>query len=57
MTDGVDGIVVPIDNEGCADGIARLLNDDTSIRSISEYLSVNDFGNVSEADRIRDLFK
>ncbi len=57
VREGVDGIVVPMDNDGCADGITRLIDDDRLICSISEYLSVNDFGNVSEADRIGDLFK
>ena len=29
LTDGVDGVIVPLDNEGCAEGIADLLRNGT----------------------------
>ena len=52
VSDGVDGLVVPMDNEGCAEGIAKLLNDDMLIRRISSNLSTKDFGNLSAAKGI-----
>ena len=57
VKDGMDGLVVPMDNKGCADGISRLLNDDNLIRRISGYLTACDFGNVSEADRLEVLLR
>lgn len=52
VSEGVDGLVVPMDNEGCAEGIAKLLNDDMMIRRISSNLSTKDFGNLSAAKGI-----
>ena len=57
VKDGMDGLVVPMDNKGCADGISRLLHDDNLIRCISENLTARDFGNVSEADRLEVLLR
>ena len=47
VSDGVDGLVVPMDNESCAEGIVKLLNDEMLIRRLSSNLSTKDFGNLS----------
>ncbi len=52
VTDGVDGLVVPMENESCAEGIVKLLNDEMLIRRISSNLSSKDFGNLSAAKGI-----
>ena len=57
IDDGINGVVVPLENEDCAKGISRLLNDVSLIRSLSANLSAGDFGNISEADRLDDLIK
>ena len=44
---GNDGIIVPMDNEKCADGIARLIQDNELQKDIISYLQERDFGNES----------
>ena len=57
VENGIDGFVVPLDNQGCAEGISQLLNDMSLIKSISAGLQEYDFGNKTEAARIDDLLK
>ena len=38
LTDGVDGVIVPMDNQGCAEGIVALIHDHNKRKSISDYL-------------------
>ena len=56
IQDGIDGIIVPMDNEGCANGIARAISDKDLQRSISKYLSSHDYGNDGEVEKIYNLF-
>ena len=37
LTDGVDGVIVPMDNEGCAEGIIRLLHNPGKMKQL-EYI-------------------
>lgn len=55
IQDGVDGIVVPMDNEGCATGIARFLNDKQKQHAIAHYLSTHDYSNVAEVEKLYKL--
>ena len=55
ISSGLDGLVVPMDNEGCANGIIGALRDHALLRSIAEYLSCHDYGNENEVDKIYDL--
>lgn len=52
LTDGYDGVVVPMDNDGCAKGIIALLNDAEKIRTISENCRTDDHSDSSEAEKI-----
>lgn len=55
VQDGVDGVIVPMDNEGCAHGIADfILNTDLQAR-ITEYLRSHDYGNVAEVEKLYRL--
>jgi glycosyltransferase involved in cell wall biosynthesis len=57
IQDGVDGVIVPMDNEGCAKGIADFIRN-TALRSkIVEYLQTHDYGNVDEAKKLDILTK
>lgn len=47
IQDGRDGIIVPIDNESCADGVVRFLNNVEKQEEIIAYLKAHDFGNES----------
>ena len=52
LRDGIDGIIVPMDNEGCADGIAGLLRDKEKIRELSENCLKHDYSNADEIIKI-----
>ncbi len=52
VRDGVDGVIVPMDNEGCAAGVVSLIKDSERRGSLVDYEMVNDFGNESEGRKI-----
>ena len=52
LTDGVDGIIVPMDNEGCANGIARVLRDKELLNSLIENTKKNDYTNRNEINKL-----
>ena len=56
VRDGVDGVIVPMDNEGCAKGIENLIRNIDRQRSLIDYERNSDFGNVSECKKIGFLF-
>ena len=49
IQDGTDGIIVPIDNEGCAKAIANFLCNKQEQEQVTSFLSVHDYGNMAEA--------
>ena len=55
VQDGVDGIIVPMDNEGCARGIMSVIENKELQRRLSEYLSCHDYGNENEVNKIYSL--
>lgn len=55
VKDGVDGIIVPLDNNLCANGITEFINNKELQDSISMYLSTHDYGNEKEAQKVQDL--
>lgn len=57
LEDGVDGLVVPMDNEGCADGIAKLLNDPKKMQSLSEACRRRDYSNQKEVEKLYELLR
>lgn len=52
LEDGVDGVIVPMDNEGCAAGIAVLLRDSKKIKALQETCSQRDYSNSKEAKKL-----
>lgn len=50
-----DGVVVPMDNEGCADGIAKLLDDPKKMQSLSEACRRRDYSNQKEVEKLYEL--
>lgn len=52
---GVDGVIVPMDNEGCARGIAAFIADTQMQERITENLSRGDYANASEVNKIYKL--
>lgn len=55
LEDGVDGVIVPMDNEGCAAGIASLLRDPEKMRQLSENCKNRDYSNAAEVEKIYQL--
>lgn len=57
VIDGVDGIIVPLDNAGCAAGMARAIADHALLERITAHLRTHDYGNRSEVNKIYRLFE
>lgn len=55
IIDGQDGIIVPMDNEGCARGIIDAINTPSRLHAITDYLSTHDYGNEREIEKIYEL--
>lgn len=52
IKNGVDGVIVPMDNEGCAKGLADVITDKALQERLVEYLKTHDYGNESEVDKV-----
>ena len=55
LNEGVDGIIVPMGNEGCAEGIACLLRDPEKMKQLSEACRRGDYANTSQAEKLMEL--
>lgn len=54
LEEGVDGIIVPMDNEGCARGIVKLLQNPERMKELSLACARRDYTN---ADEIKKLYQ
>ena len=52
IQNGVDGVIVPMDNEGCAKGLVSFIKNMKLQNSILNYLHGHDYGNVDEVKKI-----
>ena len=57
LEEGVDGIIVPMDNDGCAAGIAKLLRNPEKMKQLSEACHGGDYANTQEAEKLMGLLK
>ena len=57
LEDGVDGVIVPMDNAGCAAGIAALLRDPARMQQLSENCKKRDYTNSAEVEKIYALME
>ena len=57
IDDGIDGIIVPMDNEGCAQGIIDFINDKELQDKIVNYLKEHDYSNSNEVEKIYQLME
>lgn len=57
LKDGYDGVIVPMDNDGCADGIYNVLINKKLMEQLSFNCSQNDYTNSSEVEKIYNLIK
>lgn len=56
LEDGVDGIIVPMDNEKCAEQIGEVLKDDEKMKRISQNCMKKDYSNASEVEKLYSIF-
>lgn len=52
LTDGVDGVVVPLDNAGCAAGIVQLLQQPEKMQQLAENCRRGNYTNAEEVKKI-----
>lgn len=57
IQDGVDGVIVPMDIEQSAQGIAEMIQDLHKQERIVEYLKCHDYGNVTEVNKVYKLIE
>lgn len=55
IRNGEDGVIVPMDNEGCAKGLSKVIMDKSLQVRLIEYLRTHDYGNESEVEKIYSL--
>lgn len=55
ILDGVDGVIVPLEREACAEGMIRFLQDKVLQERITEHLRTHDYGNEVEIEKIYRL--
>ena len=55
LQDGVDGMIVSMDNQGCADGIVRLIKDKTLQDKLVANMEKRDYTNSNEINKIYQL--
>ena len=57
LEDGVDGVIVPMDNAGCSAGIAALLRDPTRMQRLSENCKKREDTSSTEIEKIYALME
>lgn len=55
IKDGKDGLIVPLDNDGCARGIVEFIANISLREKIKKYLQIHDYGNVMEIEKLYQL--
>ena len=55
IKNGIDGVIVPMDNEGCAQGMANFIHNKEMQSKITEYLQMHDYGNEDEVGKLDKL--
>ena len=57
LIDGFDGVIVPMDNEGCAEGICNLIKDKELQQILIENTKITDYTNKQELEKIYALLE
>ena len=55
LEDGMDGVIVPMDNDGCADGIAALLRDEETREKLRQCCARRDYTNAAHIRKLETL--
>lgn len=51
VEDGREGLVVPMDAEGIADGVCRILAEPETKKALTDYLASREYGNQTEVEK------
>lgn len=57
LEEDVDGVIVPMDNEGCAAGIAALLRNEEKMERLRQTCLTRDYSNAEEVAKIYQLME
>lgn len=57
LEEDVDGVIVPMDNEGCAAGIAELLRDEAKMERLRQTCLARDYSGAEEVEKIYQLME
>ena len=57
IQDGIDGKIVPLDNEGCAHGLADFIMNTELQKQIIDYLKKHDYGNEAEVEKLYKIIE
>lgn len=52
---GIDGVIVPMDNENCANGMADFVQNHQLLKQIIDYLQQHEYGSADEIDKLYQL--
>ena len=55
LQNGIDGIIVPMNVDKCAEAMVMALTDERQNKSIVEHLTTHDYGNEAEVEKIYSL--
>lgn len=55
IQDDINGKIVPMDNEGCAQGIAEFILNTEMQKQITDYLEEHDYGNEAEVGKLYEI--
>lgn len=55
LENGADGVIVPLDNAGCAQGIAALLREPERMQHFAEACRIRDYTNQNEIEKLTCL--
>lgn len=55
IQDGIDGKIVPMDNEECAQGLAEFIQNTELQKQVTEYLKTHDYGNETEVEKLYEI--
>lgn len=57
LTNGFDGLIVPMDNEGCANALAEFINNKDMQNQFAENMQTVNYSNESEINKLYDIIK
>lgn len=57
LKNGFDGVIVPLDNERCAESISELLKDTKKLNLLSENCAMTDYSNTEELEKIYTIIE